>query len=36
MAQCRGKIDWSVVEEYFTLFNFKELFDELRSKYGND
>ncbi len=36
MSEHKGKIDWSAVEEYFALFRLNKLFNELRSKYGND
>ncbi len=28
-------IDWSLVKEYFDLFNCSELFNKLREKYGD-
>jgi hypothetical protein len=28
-------IEWSALEEYFALFDFNKLFNELRGKYGN-
>ena len=29
-----GSIDWSIIEEYFALFEFNDLFEELKNKYG--
>jgi len=29
-----GSIDWPIIEEYFDLFEFNDLFEELKSKYG--
>jgi len=29
-----GTIDWPIIEEYFALFEFNDLFGELKSKYG--
>lgn len=29
-----GSIDWPIIEEYFALFEFNDLFGELKSKYG--
>lgn len=29
----KDKIDWKLIEEYFNLFSFKDLFDELKRKY---
>jgi hypothetical protein len=31
-----NELDWSLVQEYFALFNMKDIFDDLRSKYGKD
>jgi hypothetical protein len=31
----RSRIDWSLIEEYFTLFGFDDLFRELKRKYGD-
>jgi hypothetical protein len=36
MAVKGNELDWSLVQEYFALFNMKDIFDELRSKYGKD
>jgi len=29
-----GSIDWPIIKEYFALFEFNDLFGELKSKYG--
>lgn len=29
----KDKVDWELIEEYFNLFNFKDLFDEIKRKY---
>ncbi|MBI5418205.1 nucleotidyltransferase [Candidatus Poribacteria bacterium] len=29
----KDKIDWKLIEEYFNLFNFKDLFNEFKGKY---
>ena len=29
-----GLIDWSIIEEYFALFKFNDLFEKLKSNYG--
>ncbi|MFQ5900753.1 MAG: nucleotidyl transferase AbiEii/AbiGii toxin family protein [Thermodesulfobacteriota bacterium] len=31
-----GDIDWSLIGEYFDLFGFNKLFNELKGKYGKD
>lgn len=31
-----ARIDWSLLEEYFALFEFNDLFCELRSRYGEN
>ena len=36
MAVKGSDLDWSLLREYFILFSMKDIFDELRSKYGKD
>lgn len=36
ISQHKNKIDWSLVEEYFTLFGLNDMFKELRRKYGDN
>jgi len=36
MAVKGNELDWSLVQEYFALFNMKDIFDDLRRKYGKD
>ena len=31
-----GSIDWPIIEEYFALFEFNNLFEELKGKYGKN
>lgn len=34
METYSGSIDWPIIEEYFALFEFNDLFEKLKSKYG--
>lgn len=34
MRHYRGKLDWELIGDYFTLFKLKDKFEELRKKYG--
>lgn len=36
MASRASEIDWALVKEYFSLFDFDELYDELKEKYGGN
>lgn len=36
IAMHKKTVNWLLIEEYFTLFGFKELLTELRIKYGSD
>jgi hypothetical protein len=36
IALNKDRIDWSLIEEYFTLFRFDDQFKDLRKKYGDD
>lgn len=35
MSYFEGKLDWDLIEEYFSLFEIGEKFKELKRKYGN-
>ena len=34
LAGNKGSIDWTVLQSYFSLFSFEELFDRLKAHYG--
>jgi len=36
MALYKRRLDWNLVNEYFSLFDFKDLFNELKKKYDAD
>lgn len=37
LMELRGsQIDWSLVKEYFLLFEYNKLFNELKKKYGKN
>jgi hypothetical protein len=36
IALNKGRIDWSLIEEYFALFGFDDLLRDLKRKYGDD
>ena len=36
IAYNKDRLNWSLIEEYFTLFGLIELYNDLKKKYGND